>query len=60
MKKLFSIIALLFVMTAVIPKVANAEGTPCHTEYMCDHIVVICDAYDYVIWDDIYCPPEMD
>jgi hypothetical protein len=56
MKKLMSIFGILFVM-AVIPKVVNAVE-PCHGEYMCGNYVIICDAYDYVVWDDIYCPPE--
>jgi len=25
---------------------------------MCDNYVVVCDAYDYVTWDEIYCPPD--
>jgi len=56
MKKLFSIIAVLFVMAAAAPKVAHAaEG--CVLKEFCGHMAVVCDDYDYVTWDDIYCPP---
>jgi hypothetical protein len=58
MKKILSIIALLFVLVAATPKVANATGEPCHVVNMCDNYVVVCDAYDYVTWDEIYCPPD--
>ncbi len=59
MKKILSIIAVLFVMAAVVPKVAKAN-TPCQTVIMCGHYVLICDAYDYVIWDEIYCGLDED
>ena len=57
MKEILSIIAVLFVMAAITPKIANATE-PCHVENMCDNYVVVCDAYDYVTWDEIYCPPD--
>lgn len=60
MKKILSIIAVLFVMTAGTPKVAKADVDPCYTHIMCGHIVVICCAYDYVIWDEIYCGLDED
>lgn len=54
MKKILSTIAILFVMTAVIPTVANSTE-PCHTEVICGHIVVSCDFFDHISWQEIYC-----
>lgn len=60
MKKLLSIIALLFVMAAVVPKVANAVGTPCITVIMCDQYVMVCPGDDITPWISILCDDETD
>lgn len=59
MKKLLAIIAVLFVMAA-IPKVIDAAEQPCVWKWFCGHRCLVCDAYDYVIWDEIYCLPIED
>jgi len=32
----------------------------CKLINFCGHMCLVCDPYDYVIWDSIYCPPEED
>jgi len=58
MKKILSIIAVLFVMAAVIPKVANAADIPCVTIIMCDQYVVVCQGEDATAWVSILCDPS--
>ncbi len=54
MKKVLSIIAVLFVMAAATPKLAIAT-TPCHTEIICGNACICCDFFDHVSWQEIYC-----
>jgi hypothetical protein len=56
MKIILSIIATSLLLVFATPKKAHATE-PCHVVNMCDNYVVVCDAYDYVTWDEIYCPP---
>jgi hypothetical protein len=58
MKKLFSLIAVMFVMAAV-PEVTHATE-PCQAIVLCDHIVVVCNWGDWDTWADIYCDPITD
>ncbi len=57
MKKVFATLALLSVMTVMTftPKTAQAEDSDCYTHIMCGNYVIICNAYDYVVWDEIFC-----
>lgn len=54
MKKLFAILTVLTAMF-FMPKIADAAEGPCHVENMCDNYVVICDKFDEITWDEIYC-----
>lgn len=55
MKKLIASFVLLSIISIGVPKIADAAEGPCYVHNMCGHYVVICDAYDYVVWDEIYC-----
>jgi len=54
MKKFF-VIFIVFFALSFTSKIAYAAESDCYVPNMCDNYVVICDAYDYLIWDEIYC-----
>ncbi len=53
MKKLF-VIFIVFFALSFTPKIADA-AEECKTVIMCDNYVVVCDEYDEIIWDEMYC-----
>jgi hypothetical protein len=55
MKNLIASIVILSLFSFVVPNSVNAAERPCKTEVICGHIVVHCDFFDYVTWQEIYC-----
>jgi len=59
MKKLLFTFALLGLFALSVPKNANALHElmeyPGYYEF-CGYTCLCWDSYDYVMWDDIYCP----
>jgi len=54
MKKFIVSLVLLSLVSSAVPKLAKA-GTSCHTEIICGHYCVVCDFFDLVSWQEIYC-----
>jgi hypothetical protein len=54
MKKLIVSVVLLSVMSIGVPKMAIAAPN-CKTVLICGHYCVVCDFFDYVTWQEIYC-----
>lgn len=54
MKKLFVIFIIFFALSFTF-KIADAAESDCYVHNMCDNYVVICDVYDEIIWDEMYC-----
>lgn len=40
---------------SIMPKIADAAEDPCWVDIICDNYVVICDKFDEITWDEIYC-----
>ncbi len=59
MKKTIKLLLSTIVLSLVLYSVNAADWiTECQTFTFCGHSAVVCDSYDYVIWDEIYCPPN--
>lgn len=50
--------ALKIVILTIFLSTKGYGAPDCKLMNFCGHMCLVCDAYDYVIWDSIYCPPE--
>lgn len=61
MKKLKLLIVGTSIIVLTLFLSFNSYSAPnCKLMNFCGHMCLVCDPYDYVIWDSIYCPPEED
>lgn len=49
-----------FVVLAFFLSFKAFSAPNCKLMNFCGHMCLVCDPYDYVIWDSIYCPPVED